>query len=80
MIASAAFMQACPREFRSRAYGLAVTALYAAQGGALLLAGALSTPLGSRGAVAAIAGLTIPLLVTVSNRTPRTQGNPDDDR
>lgn len=59
IIASAAFMQACPREYRSRAYGLAVTSLYAAQGAALLVAGSLTGPLGSRGSVAALAGLCL---------------------
>ena len=77
IIASAAFMQTCPREYRSRAYGLAVTSLYAAQGTALLVAGALTEPLGSRGSVAALAGLSLLTLASQSNRTIRTQGLSD---
>jgi MFS family permease len=59
LIASSAFMQACPGEYRSRAYGVANTCLYAAQGAALLLAGLLASPFGSRGSVAALAVVTL---------------------
>lgn len=78
IIAGAAFMQNCPRDYRSRAYGLAVTSLYAAQGAALLIAGALTGPLGSRGSVAALAALSLlALALAQSSRAPRSQGVPD---
>ncbi len=45
LIASAAYVQACPAEIRSRAYGLAGTVLVGVQGLALLVSGALSEAL-----------------------------------
>lgn len=59
LIASSAFMQSCPSEFRSRAYGVANTCLYASQGAALLAAGLLAGPLGSRGSVASLAAVAL---------------------
>ncbi len=66
LIASSAYMQTCPREFRGRAYGVATTALCAVQGGALLLVGALAGPIEPRGAVAALGGLTLVALIALS--------------
>jgi hypothetical protein len=78
LIASAAFIQACPREFRSRAYGVAVTSLYAVQGLVLLLAGALAGPLSATQSVAAMALLTLVLLgVMVARDKEGSQGNSD---
>ena len=78
LIASSAFMQACPRPFRARAYGLAGTSLYAVQGGALVLAGALAEPLGPRGSVGATAFLSLVLLTLFVRRSNiRSQGTGD---
>ncbi len=74
LIASSAYMQTCPREFRARAYGVATTALCAVQGGALLLVGALAGPFGPRGAVAALGALTLGALgLTVGSRVVHPQ-------
>lgn len=65
IIASAAYVQAAPAAFRSRAYGVAGTALMGVQGLTLLLGGLLADWFGPREAVAVIALgglLTIPLL------------------
>ena len=69
LIASSAYIQACPREFRSRAYGLAITALYAVQGGILLVAGWLAGPLGARESVALVALCTL-TCVAFANKSP----------
>ncbi len=68
LIASSAYMQTSPREFRGRTYGVATTALCAVQGLALLLSGALAEPLGPRGAVAALGALTLGALVLTVGR------------
>lgn len=75
LIASAAYVQACPAELRSRAYGLAGTALVASQGLALLVSGALSEALGSPGAVAAVA-LAVLLLLPLAIRATRPRREP----
>jgi MFS family permease len=62
LIASSAFMQACPAEFRSRAYGVAAALLMAGQGGALLLSGVIADSQGARSSVAILAGLSLALL------------------
>lgn len=59
LVASSAYMQHCPREFRSRAHGVANTSLSAAQGLALLVAGALAALLSPRGSVAFVAAVTL---------------------
>lgn len=63
LIASAAFMQACPRDYRGRAFGLAVSALYASQGAALLVAGALAGLVSPPSAVALLATGALALLL-----------------
>jgi hypothetical protein len=62
LIASSAFMQACPRELRARAYGLAGTLLNAVQGVVLLLSGAAATGTGGRESVALFALATLAIL------------------
>jgi MFS family permease len=69
LIASAAYMQTCPREYRARAYGLAGTSLCAVQGLALVGAGLLAEPVGPRASVALLALATLVGLALVS-RTP----------
>jgi MFS family permease len=64
LIASAAYVQACPAEFRSRAYGVAVSALFGCQGLVLLAAGVLAEQTGPRTAVALVA-LPLALIVAV---------------
>ena len=72
LIASAAYVQACPAEIRSRAYGLAGTALVGVQGLALLVSGALSEGLGAAGAVAGLALMVLLLLpLAVRGTRPR---------
>ncbi len=76
LIASSAYVQVCPREFRSRAYGVAQTALYVVQGAALLLAGALAVPFGPSGSVAVLAAVTLALLaLTVRSHHVGSQEN-----
>jgi len=70
LIASAAYVQACPAEIRSRAYGLAGTVLVGVQGLALLVSGALSEALGAAGAVAGLA-LVVLLLLPLAVRGTR---------
>lgn len=62
LVASSAFMQACPPDFRARAYGLAGTLLNAVQGAVLLLSGATAGGIGARESVALFAGLMLALL------------------
>ncbi len=59
IIAAAAYVQAAPAAFRSRAYGIAATCLMGIQGLTLLLAGVIADAIGSREAVAllSLAGL-----------------------
>jgi MFS family permease len=68
LIAGPEFMQRCPREYRGRAYGLAGTALQAAQGLGLLAGGLLAEVFSARAAVAVLALATllaaIPVLAT----------------
>jgi hypothetical protein len=59
LIASVAFIQACPRNFRSRAFGVALTALNAVQGAALLLAGGLASVVSAQQSVAVVATVTL---------------------
>ena len=62
LVASAAYVQTCPREFRSRAYGVAITSLNAMQGLVLLLGGALASRMTPQGSVAVVAALTLTAL------------------
>lgn len=75
LIASTSFMQAVPREYRGRAFGLAGSALYATQGLALLLAGALAGVVSSRQAVALLALCALVLLLVASRSRGPVQGN-----
>lgn len=59
LISSAAYVQATPREFRSRAFGVAVTGLNAVQGLVLLAAGGLAALVGARTAVAVVAAVAL---------------------
>jgi MFS family permease len=65
LVAGPAFMQRCPREVRARAYGVAVTSLWVAQGLALLIAGLVAQVLTARQSVAAVAALTLVIAVPV---------------
>lgn len=65
LIAGPAFMQRCPRELRARAYGVASTCLWAAQGLGLIAAGALANVVEPRQAVALVAGMTLLLSLPV---------------
>jgi len=78
LIAGAAYMQTCPREFRARAYGVAITSLNAVQGTVLLVAGALAGRLSATQSVAAVAGsLLVLLAVTGGLSTADAQGRRD---
>lgn len=72
LVASSAFMQACPREFRARAYGVAGTLLNAVQGVVLLLSGATAAATGGRESVAlfALASLALLLLALAKGQRP----------
>ncbi len=80
LVAGAAFMQTCPHEFRSRAYGVAVTSLNALQGVVLLVGGALAGPMGAQGAVGVVAAITLTTLVvfTLRNRAAVAAQGTDD--
>jgi MFS family permease len=65
LVAAAAYMQACPPDFRSRAYGVAVTLLQATQGAVLLLVGWLAAPVGPRASIAVLAGVALVALVAL---------------
>jgi hypothetical protein len=78
LVAAAAYVQACPRDFRSRAYGVAITSLNAVQGVVLLAAGALADPFAPRTALALVAALTLlVILAFVSGRPEASQENRD---
>ena len=77
LIASAAYVQSCPSAYRSRAYGVAATGLFSAQGVALLASGALADLTSPAAAVAIFSGaMLVVLLATPSLRgaAPETQG------
>jgi hypothetical protein len=69
LIASVGFIQACPRDFRSRAFGVAVTALNAVQGAVLLLAGGLASVVTARQSVAIVAVLTLGAIGVTAKRS-----------
>ena len=78
LIASAAYIQSCPSEFRSRAYGVAATVLFATQGLSLLVSGVLSDWTGPTASVALVAGAMLALLAVVPDlRQEAPQGNRD---
>jgi MFS family permease len=66
IIANAAFVQATPRDFRARAFGVAATSLMGVQGLLLLLGGALSDSYDPRVVVCAVAVATLGFLPLVS--------------
>lgn len=84
IVASAAYIQAAPAAFRSRAYGVAATALMGAQGLTLLIAGLLADWIGAREAVAVLALgglLVLPALKTPgTGRIRRAQGKHETSR
>ncbi len=84
IVASAAYIQAAPAAFRSRAYGVAATALMGAQGLTLLIAGLLADRIGAREAVAVLAlgGLLVlpALKAPGSGRVRRAQGKHETSR
>jgi hypothetical protein len=63
LIASAAYVQACPAEYRSRAYGVAATLLFGTQGATLLLTGWLADAIDARAAIAWTGAVALLLLV-----------------
>jgi MFS family permease len=63
LISGPAFVQACPAEYRGRAYGVASSTLMSTQGAGLLLAGYLGTQVAPRTAVACVAALMLLLAV-----------------
>lgn len=65
LVAGPAFMQLCPRELRARAYGVASTCLWTAQGIVLVAAGALAYVVAARQAVAVVALVTLALAAPV---------------
>ncbi len=67
-IAAAAYVQATPREFRSRAFGVAVTGLNAVQGVVLLAAGGLAALVDARTAIAFVAAVAL-LALGVATRS-----------
>jgi MFS family permease len=71
LIAGPAFVQACPADYRGRAYGVASATLMSAQGAGLLLAGYLATLTSGRSAVALVAAIMLVLAVPLL----RAQGN-----
>lgn len=70
VIANASYMLAAAPHARGRAYGVAATAIMVSQGVALLAAGAAAEIVGSRGTVAAAAGLTLILLIPLVTSAP----------
>jgi MFS family permease len=63
LIASAAYVQSCPSEYRSRAYGVAMTLLYSTQGLALVAAGTLADWYSAPWAVAVVAAIMLVALL-----------------
>lgn len=80
LVASAAYVQCCPPEFRSRAYGVAVTTVFTSQGLALLASGALADAFTPAGAVAILAAAALVVLllspVVRAPLPPVSQGEP----
>lgn len=72
LVAAASFMQALPAGLRSRAYGVAATAIMVTQGVVLLLGGALGELLGPRPAVSAVAAAGL-LALPLATRALRPQ-------
>jgi MFS family permease len=74
LVASAAYVQACPAEYRARAYGVAVTLLFSVQGAALVLSGALADILTPAGAIAVTAALMLVALLAMPALRPGPAG------
>jgi MFS family permease len=76
-VANSAFVQAVPRELRGRAFGVAATALMAAQGIVLLGAGAVADRVGARPAVALFAAGGAGVVVVLALAARRVRLNPE---
>ncbi len=79
LIANASFVQAVPQHLRGRAFGFAGSALFAAQGVVLLVAGGIAELTGARVAVAVMAGgaaLVVPLLRGTASAQRPAQDEP----
>ncbi|MGZ6827086.1 MAG: MFS transporter [Mycobacteriales bacterium] len=75
LVASTAYVQACPREYRGRAFGVAITALNVVQGSVLLLAGLLAVPFTSPESVALVALATLGLVGATARAATAVQGS-----
>lgn len=77
LVANSAFVQAVPSHLRGRAFGFAVSGLFAVQGVVLLIAGGLAELVGPRVAIALVAAgaaLFIPILSGSPRTGQQTQG------
>lgn len=78
LIASSAYVQACPREYRGRAYGVATTSMNVVQGSFLLAAGAIAGLLTPTESITVLAGAMLVVLgLQASFRRARPQGIDD---
>jgi MFS family permease len=75
LIASVAFVAACPAHMRGRTFGIASSALMLTQGAALLVAGAVADTVGSRNVVAAAGAAGLMLLLALRGRLALDQPN-----
>ncbi|MCU1602673.1 MAG: major facilitator superfamily 1 [Frankiales bacterium] len=75
LIASSAYVQACPPEFRARAYGVAVSALFGCQGLVLLGAGSLAEATHPRVAITFVTGAMLALVSVLPGTRIAPQGN-----
>jgi MFS family permease len=74
LIAGVAYVAATAAEFRGRAFGIASTGLMLAQGGALLIAGALADALGPRNVVFGTAAFVLFALLGIRTTLSGAQG------
>ena len=75
LIASVAFVAACPAHMRGRTFGIASSALMLTQGATLLVAGAVADTVGSRNVVAAAGAGGLIVLLALRGRLPRAKAN-----
>ena len=78
LIASSAYVQSCPSEFRSRAYGVAATLLFGVQGGTLLLSGWLADLLGPRSSVAIFGAAGLAAVLALPSLRSRARSVPQE--
>lgn len=76
LIAGPAFVQACPADFRGRAYGVAASCLMTTQGAGLLLGGYLGTLMDPRTALGVVAAAMLALAVPTMRQRLVAQGIP----